>query len=120
MLDCEILGQFFDLRLVNFVLSELVHNLVHGHEEFTSSCNLFNHFIFLAHLVALVFSEKSAIGADTDSVVDANDFKFAFVLRAKLLSGVVHLLRLLMHDDGGCHLLGLRGGLLFLLLEGAD
>ena len=120
VLDCEILGQLFDLRLVNFVLSELVHNLVHGHKEFACSGDLFDYFIFLAHLVALVFSEKSAIGADTDSVVDANDFKFAFVLRAKFLSGIVHLLRLLMHDDGGCDLLGLRGGLLFLLLEGAD
>lgn len=77
----KLFGQFFYLLLVNFILAEVLHDLVHGHEQLGSGGNLADDLVFHADVVILVRPEERAVGANPLTVLDANDFKLPLMQR---------------------------------------
>ena len=77
----ELIGLHAELRvhlchrvLVDAILRDVIHDLIHLNEQLRPNGELVDHFLLHAHVVALVRAEKCTRGADALAALDADDF----------------------------------------------
>ena len=69
----EFFGKLLNEALINFVFTELLHNLVHGHEQLRPLCDFIDDFMFHPDVVAFVLSEKRTISAYSYTILNADN-----------------------------------------------
>lgn len=65
--------------MVYLVTAEVVHDLVHRHEQLSAIGDLTDDLVLHPDVVALMLAEQSTVGANADPILDADDLKLALV-----------------------------------------
>ena len=90
LLDFEFFWHLLNLTLVNSIATQILHDLVHRYEQFSTGSYLPYNFLFHTNVVIFVRAKKSAVCTNPHSVLQTNYFKLPFMLRAQILLLRIH------------------------------
>ena len=79
-----------NLNLIDPVLGNVIHDLVHLNKQLRAYCQLVHYLGLHANIVTLVLTKERAGGANSQSTLNADDFDLALVLLTQLLLRSCH------------------------------